>query len=59
MATFAVLVEFEIPDDTDFTVAVAPLMDAVRALTPVPPTNVTAFAREAAEHMIEAGKCCP
>jgi hypothetical protein len=46
--TFAVLVEYQLPDDADFAIAVRPMLEAVRDLSPCPPSNVTAFADDAA-----------
>lgn len=50
MTKFAVLVEYDLPDDGDITfdIAARPLLDAIRELSPVPPSNVTAFADDAA-----------
>lgn len=50
MTKVAVLVEYDLPDDGDITfdIAVRPLFDAVRELSPVRPSNVTAFADDAA-----------
>lgn len=50
--TFAVLVEYQLPDDADFDVAARPLMEALRELSPCPPANVTAFAHDTAERVI-------
>lgn len=53
MTKFAVLVEYELPDDGEVTFddAVRPLIDAMRELSPVRPANVTAFAEHAAEQI--------
>jgi hypothetical protein len=59
MAVYAVLVEFELPDEgpgADFAIVVRPLIDALRELSPVPPTNVTAFARESAVKLIDTAR---
>ncbi|MFB9925983.1 hypothetical protein ACFORO_12610 [Amycolatopsis halotolerans] len=51
MATYVVLVEFELPDEgpgADFAIEIRPLIDALRELSPAPPVNVTAFARDSA-----------
>jgi len=51
---FAVLVEYDLPDDGDITfdIAAHPLFEAIRELSPVPPSNVTAFADHAAEQVV-------
>lgn len=59
MAKFAVLVEYDLPapgQAESFEGAVQPLLDALRALTPIPPVSVSAYMRDAAERVIEAGK---
>lgn len=59
MPKFAVLIEYDLPalgQAESFEGAVQPLLDALRALTPIPPASVTAFAKDAAERVIEAGK---
>ena len=56
MAVYAVLVEFELPDDgpgSDFVTAVAPLLEAIREFSPGKPT-VSAFSGEAAERFVKA-----
>ncbi|MGW3992373.1 hypothetical protein ACWEF6_02685 [Amycolatopsis sp. NPDC004772] len=56
MANFAILIEYELPDDVDFAVqAASPALDLIRNL-PLPgrPELVTAFAAEAAEAMTQA-----
>jgi hypothetical protein len=59
MATFAILVRFDIPDDDvrdgGFDQAAVPLMDALRTLSPVKPTNVCAYAEETAEMVLRHG----
>jgi hypothetical protein len=52
--TYTVLVEWELPDDVDFTIAARPLMDAVRELAPCPPANVTASTGDDAARIIAA-----
>ncbi len=54
MKTYAVLVEYELPDDSDFTIAVRPMIDALHELTPYPPANVTAFAPPDSDRVIDA-----
>lgn len=55
MAKFAVLIEFDLTEDgPSFEEAVRPMMDALRNLAPVEPSNVTAFAYEAAQRVIDA-----
>lgn len=56
MATFAILVQFDIPDDVQFETAAVPMIEALRTLAPVQPTLVTAFAGDTAERVIHAGK---
>ncbi len=58
MKTFVVLVEYELPDDgtISFDIAVRPLIDAIRELSPVPPSNVTAFVEESAARVISAAR---
>jgi hypothetical protein len=57
VALFAVLVEFDLPEDgPDFTQAASPMMDALRTLAPVRPRNITAFTGEAAEQMVRASQ---
>lgn len=58
MKTFAVLVEYQLPDDGDisFDIAARPLIDAIRELSPVPPAMVTAFAEDAAARVISAAR---
>ncbi len=54
--TFAVLVEYRIPDGGDLDSAVRPLLEAIRELSPVPPSNVTAFADDAARLVITVAR---
>lgn len=59
MAVYAVLVEFELPDDgpgADFTIAARPLVDALRELAPVPPVSVTVFDRDAAATITDTAR---
>lgn len=52
MTKYAVLVEYDLPnDDIDFNTAAQSLLDALRKLSPAPPTTVTAFAEHAAEQI--------
>ncbi len=52
MALFAVLVEFDLTEDgPSFEQAAGPMLDALRNLAPVQPTNVTAFTDDAAERV--------
>lgn len=52
MTKYAVLVEYDLPnDDVDFNTAAQSLLDALRKLSPAPPTTVTAFAEHAAEQI--------
>lgn len=52
MTKYAVLVEYDLPnDDIDFNTAAQSLLDALRKLSPAPPTTVTAFAEYAAERV--------
>jgi hypothetical protein len=55
VSTFAILVRFDVPDDMAFEDAAVPAMDALRTLSPLPATNVTAFALGAAEAILAAG----
>lgn len=52
MTKYAVLVEYDLPNDVvDFNTAAQSLLDALRKLSPAPPTTVTAFAEHAAEQI--------
>lgn len=52
MTKYAVLIEYDLPnDDVDFNTAAQSLLDALRKLSPAPPTTVTAFAEHAAEQV--------
>lgn len=50
---YAVLVEWQLPDDTEFTIAARPMIDALHELTPYPPANVTAFPPSDADRVID------
>jgi hypothetical protein len=54
VTTFAVLVEYELPDDTDLGDALRPLLDAIRTLSPTPPSNTTAYNGDSADALIDA-----
>ncbi len=55
MALFAVLIEFDLTEDgPSFEEAAAPMLDAVRTLAPVRPSNITAFTGDAADRVVRA-----
>jgi hypothetical protein len=56
MANFAILIEYELPDDVHFgDQVIGPALDVIRNLpAPATPEMVTAFAGEAAEAMTQA-----
>ncbi|MEV6879685.1 hypothetical protein [Amycolatopsis sp. NPDC051128] len=56
MRQWALLVEYELPDDVDQATAFRPLIHAIHELTPHAPSNVTAFVDDAAVRVINAGK---
>lgn len=57
MAVFAVLIEYDVPDEGngELEQALTAMLDVVRNTTPVRPTNVTAFAGELALDVLRAG----
>lgn len=50
------LVEYELPDGVDLEIAMRPFLDALHGLSPVTPTNVTAFVEEAVTALVEAAR---